>query len=258
MAYDVILPAGGTLPDDFAKAVGTSRKALLEVDGQTVLGHTLEAMRNSGMAKRIAVIGSDEVISHPDAKLADLQLGETETGPLNILKGLDELARSPEATAKVLVITCDLPFVTGDIVKEFVSLCPTNADVCVPLIDEKTYETRFPGTKATYVALKDNSWTTGCLYLLDAESLRKAKPHIERVFENRKSVWGMAKLLGPGFVFKWLTKSLTVADVEAKIVSILKCSGKAVRNSPPELAFDIDYLEDYEYAVEFVKSAVKN
>lgn len=253
MPYDVILPAGGTLPEDFAAKVGTNRKALIRLGDETVLGSTLRSMRESGLAARIAVIGGDEVLNHPDAQLADERIPETTTGPLNILKGLEVLAGHPDRTDEVLVITCDLPFVTKEVIEHFLELCPAGKEICVPLISSKSYETRFPGTKATYVTLRDDTWTTGCLYRIQTSALRKAQPHIERVFENRKSVWGMAKLLGPAFVLKWLLKSLTVDDVEKKIVSLLGCSGSAVRNSPPELAFDIDYLEDYEYALSHTK-----
>lgn len=250
MSYDVILPAGGSLPDEFAQAVGTKSKALVKLDGQSVLKHTLTALRDSGLAKRIAVIGTQEVQASEDSKIADLVLPETESGPMNIMRGLENLASHADATKKVLVITCDLPFVTADVIKKYVGLCPGDKDICVPLISEKEYEDRFPGTHATYVKLKDNTWTTGCLYLMDSFALRNAQPHIEKVFENRKSVTGLAKLLGPAFVLKWVMKKLTVDDVEGKIVQILGCSGAAVRNSPPELAFDIDYLHDYEYAVQ--------
>lgn len=250
MTYDVILPAGGTLPEDFASKVGTNRKALIQIHGQTVLKRTLLALKESGLCARIAVIGSSEVLNHPDAQIADLLLEETETGPGNILKGLDELGKSPEKTQRVMIVTCDLPFLTADSIREFERLSPKNKDISVPLIRAKSYEEQFPGTKATYATLKAESLTTGCLYIIESNALRAARPHIERVFENRKSIFGMAKLLGLVFVVKYITKALTVGDVEKKIESILGCSGAAVHGSPPELAFDIDYLEDYEYAVQ--------
>jgi len=92
-------------------------------------------------------------------------------------------------------------------------------------------------------------WTTGCAYVIGVEALRRARPYIERVFENRKSKIGMARLLGPTFVFKWLTNRLRVPDIERKVSTLLGVQGAAVPHSPPELAFDIDYLEDYQYAL---------
>src|SRR5205807_8832693 len=119
----------------------------------------------------------------------------------------------------------------------------------VPLIRKSEFMDRFPGITATFVTLRDDSWTTGNIFLLDVEALKRSKPHIDGVFANRKSKIGMARLLGPVFVLKFLAKRLTLVDVEAKIMSLLGCSGAAIAGSSPELHFDIDFIDDYEYAV---------
>ncbi|MBS1716204.1 MAG: nucleotidyltransferase family protein [Armatimonadetes bacterium] len=253
MALDVILPAGGHIDGEFADRVGTKSKALIHLEGETVLSRTIRALRASEGIARIAVIGGPEV--HEEAKRAgaDVLVPEGATGPENIFRGLDELAKD-NLTSKVLIVTCDLPFLTKDLISQFVRACPNSIDICVPLISQTSFGERFPGTHATFIALKDGVWTTGCAYVIDAQALRNAKKHIERVFENRKSKFGMARLLGPVFVVKWLMKSLTLDDVEAKIRSLLGCSGAAVRNCAPELSFDLDYLDDYEYALTWIKN----
>ena len=38
---------------------------------------------------------------------------------------------------------------------------------------------------------------------------------------------------------------------------LFNATGSAVRNSPAELAFDIDYLDDYEYAIGQLKQVAK-
>lgn len=247
--YDAILPAGGTIPEEFAAKVGTNKKPLIQINGRTVLESTIDALRASGLVRRIVVIGSDEVLKHPSAKLADILLAEGATGPENIYKGVDALRTGENPPDRILIVTTDLPFLTPELVKRFVENCPPEKDFCVPLVAEGDFAKRFPGTEATFVGLKDDTYTTGCIYLANVKPLLSAKPHIERVFEQRKSKLGMAKLLGLGFVFKYLTKQMTVDDVEQKIVDLLGCSGAAIRGSAPEFAFDIDYLEDYEYAV---------
>ena len=60
---------------------------------------------------------------------------------------------------------------------------------------------------------------------------------------------GMAKLLGPVFLIKFITKTLSMPDIKRKCEQILHASGFPVTDGPPELAFDIDDLEDYEYAL---------
>jgi GTP:adenosylcobinamide-phosphate guanylyltransferase len=253
--FDAILPAGGTIDADFAARVGTTNKALIQFEGQTILERVIDALKASGRVRRIAVIGPEEVHKSAGATKADLLLPEGKTGPDNILRGLDALASQPDPPQKVLVVTTDLPFLTPDIVNRFVDACPPTVDITVPLISKEEFQARFPNCTCTFIRLKDDVWTTGCMYILDVKALRDSKPYIDQIFEVRKSKLGMAKLLGVGFLCKFLTKTLTVPDVERKIQSMLHCSGKAIMHSPPELAYDIDDLQDYEFAVAHLAGA---
>jgi GTP:adenosylcobinamide-phosphate guanylyltransferase len=245
--FDAILPAGGTIEAAFAAQVGTSNKALIQFEDSTILERVIDALRQSGRVRRIAVIGPPEV--HEKAQNADLRLPEGKTGPDNILSGLEALAQMPEPPSKVLVVTTDLPFLTPEIVNRFIDQCPSDVDITVPLISKQEFQARFPGCGCTFIRLKDDTWTAGCMYILDVQALRDAKPYIDKIFEVRKSKVGMAKLLGTGFLYKFLTKTLTVPDVERKIQTMMHCTGKAIAHSPPELAYDIDDLQDYEYAL---------
>lgn len=250
--FDALLPAGGTIDETFAKLVGTDNKALIEIGGKTILRRTLDALEATGKVKSTLLIGPEVVRNHPDAASATLKIEPGETGPDNIYRGLNTLLSEPNPPQKVLVITTDLPFLTPELLCRFIDSCPPDRDICVPLVRASEFTDRFPGSTATFVKMRDDTWTTGCAYVMDVEALKKAKPHIDRVFENRKSKMGMAKLLGPAFVLKFITKRLTLVDVEAKIMSMLGCSGAAITGSPPELAYDIDDIEDYEYAVKHV------
>jgi GTP:adenosylcobinamide-phosphate guanylyltransferase len=255
--YDAILPAGGKIDAAFAEKVGTDNKALIQIQGKTVLGRTLDALQATGMVRSTIVIGPEVVRNHPDAQVATYRLEPGETGPDNIYLGLNQLLSGSNPPEKVMIVTTDLPFLTPQIIQDFIKLCPPDKEICVPLVKASEFRKRFPGTEATFVKLKDDEWTTGCAYVMDVKALQKAKPHIDRVFENRKSKLGMAKLLGPAFVLKWLTKRLTLVDVEAKIMNILGCSGAAVTGCAPELAFDIDYVDDYDYAIAHVGEGAK-
>ncbi|MEZ0327541.1 MAG: nucleotidyltransferase family protein [Fimbriimonas sp.] len=252
--FDAILPAGGTIDEAFAAQVGTSNKALIQFEGQTILERVIDALKASGRVRRIAVIGPEEVHQSAGAGKADLLLREGSTGPDNIMRGLDALAAQPDPPQKVLVVTTDLPFLTPEIVNRFIDACPTDVHITVPLISKAEFQSRFPECMCTFIRLKDDTWTTGCMYILDVQALRSSKPYIDKIFEVRKSKVGMAKLLGVGFLCKFLTKTLTVPDVERKIQSMLHCSGKAIEHSPPELAYDIDDLSDYEYAMKHLAS----
>lgn len=247
--YDAILPAGGRIDPAFAAAVGLSNKALITFEGMTILERVIAALRASGRIRRIVVIGPPEVLEIPAAQRADIRLEPAETGPDNIYKGLVALTSSSEPPEKVLIVNTDLPFLTPAIVQQFLDDCPPDGDICVPLVAQTEWDKRFPNMSATFVQLRDGKWTTGCMYLMDVAAMQRIKPAIDRVFENRKSKIGMARMLGPGFVAKYLMKTLTVRDVESKIMAMLGCTGKAILSCPPEMAYDIDFQDDYDYAV---------
>jgi molybdopterin-guanine dinucleotide biosynthesis protein A len=245
---DVVIPAGGKLDAEFEKLIGVKSKALIPIyHGKTILETTIEALRAAPSVNRIVVVGSQEVLDHSVSKLADQALLATGSSPDNIMVGLRAISNMESPQEKVLISTCDLPFLTADIIEEFISLCSGESDFYVPLINKNDFEERFPSAEATFVKLMDGEWTTGCLYIATVKGVLTARPHLERVFQNRKSKFKMASMLGFRFVWNYLMQRLTVPDVEKKIRELLGVKGVAVSGAPPELAFDIDYIEDYHY-----------
>lgn len=248
---DVVIPAGGQTKEDFERVTGVRRKPLVKFNDKTVIRSTIEALKGSPRVGRIVIVGADEVIDHPDCVLADARLPDKGSGPRNIMSGIEQLQQMPSPPDRVLIVTSDLPFLTPNSVERFLDLCETNVDFNVPLIERPDYEEAYPGAEATFVKLLDGEWTTGCMYEVSVKGFRTALPHIEEVFMRRKSKLKIAWMLGPKFVWDYAFKKLTVPDIEAKITDLLKVQGRAVPGSPPELAYDIDYVDDYKYAVAF-------
>ncbi|RYG47045.1 hypothetical protein EON79_08455 [bacterium] len=251
--FDAIIPAGGTLPEPFAAHAGVRNKALIAFNGRTMLSNTLEALRESGDVRNTILVTDDEVRHHPDAASATI-LPAGRSAPANILSALRHLSQSPDRAERVLVVTSDLPYLTGPILKDFIDRCPADKDFCVPLVTAEEYEARFPGSTSSYVKLTDGRWTIGGTYLVHTEAFEKALPHIERAFEQRKSTLGMVKLLGPSFAIRFLTKRLSVADVLGKVQGIIGASGYPVKGAAAELAFDIDDETDYDYALKQIET----
>jgi len=243
--FDAILPAGGRIKGDFATAAGTEVKALIQLDDRTILKRTLDVLRESGFIGKIAITGPNLVIDGPDAQHADIRVDEGATGPENIFRAFEALNPS---TDQVLVVMTDQPFLHADHIRDFLDRCDLSLDLNAPLIRQDAFIKRFPGMPATFVKLKDDAWTTGGIFLIKASTLARVRPDIERVFEQRKSKLGMAKLLGLPFVIRWITGRATSDEAIARVTSLLKCTGQAVRDCAPELAFDIDLPEDLEVA----------
>lgn len=252
---DAILPAGGRLSGHFESVVGVPCKPLIKFDGTTILYRTIHALRASGCVRRIVLVGTREVLEHRDARLADLRIPEKETGPQNIMAGLSALCESADAPERVLLCTTDLPFLTPDGIRAFVERCE-NADFYAGLITREEWDDAYPMCDATFVKLLDGKYTLGCLYNVRTIALKRALNHVEKVFAQRKSKLGMAKLLGVKFVWKYLTQALTVPDVVNRVQEVLGSTIVPLREVPPELAYDVDALEDYHYALQNYRSCL--
>jgi GTP:adenosylcobinamide-phosphate guanylyltransferase len=260
MSLDVVLPAGGRISGEFADETGISVKALIEIEGRTVLDRTLDAVRATGLVNRAVVIGPQEIAVHPCANSADAVLPEGgDSGPANILRGIEYLRETDGSHAdRVLILTTDLPFLTPGSIREFVDNCPTDAAFCAPLVSREAFEERFEGSGNTYVKLADGQWTMGGAFLVDPESIEANRNRIEAAFQARKSQIAMARLLGLGFIVKFLTGRLSIPDIESRCSKMLGCSCVAVPDSPAELAFDLDELTEYRYAAKHASVGAAN
>lgn len=242
---DVVLPAGGRIAGDFARTAGTKIKALIRFDEETILRRTIRALRDSGCVGRIAVIGPEEVLAEARASGADLTLPEGATGPDNIYRGLDGL---DNVSPYLLIVTGDMPFLTPESVRDFLTLCPMEAEVCIPLVERSAFEVRYPDLIRTDTPLRDGHYRLGGIFRVEVTTLRRTRSHLEQMFAARKNNFQMARLIGIPFIVRYLFRRLTVDQILDRACEILQCRGAAVRHVPPELAFDIDLPEELVYA----------
>lgn len=251
MQIDVVLPAGGRITGEFADQAGVSVKALIKINGKTVLQHTIEALRACDRIGKIAVVGPEEVNAGLPGGLADIVLPEAPSGPQNILNGLNWIVGNggDSAANRSLILTTDLPFLTQRSIEGFLDACPDHMDICAPVNTKQEFTARFPELRDDYVRLRDGEWTLGCAFLVNPNSVIANLSHIERAFSARKSKMGMARLLGMVFIIRYLTRRLSVAQIEKRCQDILGCSTGAVLGAPVELAYDLDELEQYNYAL---------
>lgn len=254
MKVDAILPAGGRISGAFAAEAGAVIKALIRFDDRTILEHTIEAVRAVDAVQRVVVIGSPELMQHPAAAGADVVLAEGDTGVDNIYRGLDWLQESHQSAAanQVLILTTDLPFVRAAAIDGFLQACVAERVIHLPIFTRDEIEARFPGLGGSYIRLCDGRWTVGGAFLLDAVALRRNRAHIEKVYATRKSGVAMALQMGPALIVRYLCGLAGVPHVQARCERILGCAGATVRGCAPELAFDIDLIEEYHYAVKWV------
>lgn len=244
--YDAVLPAGGRIAGAFAAQVGTEIKALIRFEGETILSRTIRVLRDTGRIRQIIVIAPDEALQEAERCGADIVLlPEKPTGTENILSGLAHVAQT--ANQKALIVPTDLPFLTTDALKPIVEWQGA-ADILVPVVRRSDFEAEFLGVKSIYVPLREGEVTLGSAFRLDPNAILRNQDALAKVFEARKSNLAMAKLLGVGFILRYVTKTLSLRHIEERCQAILNCTGQALLGVPAALAYDVDTPEDYEFA----------
>lgn len=246
--FDIVIPAGGTIDADFAARIGSPYRALapLGSDKMPVLQHVVDTLRALGAVGQIVCAAPDAVQAAVSG--VDLWLVAGDSGPQNILAGLRTLP--PDTLA--LVCTSDLPLMTPDAVKRFVSALTPETAVSVGLVRADAYTAAYPDAPpSTFVELRDTGPVTlAGLFAVRPAALFQRQALLDSLFGARKSQARMAGILGPRLLLAWLTHRLTQAALTARAETLLGARVQVIDHTDPALAYDMDTAEDYEYATQ--------
>jgi hypothetical protein len=159
----------------------------------------------------------------------------------NILVGLEELERVAPGVERVLMCACDVPLVTGDMVRYLVETAlSTGAEVCYTVVRRETMEARFPGSGRSFVRLLDGRFAGGDMNLLNPGIFEQNRVLLDSLMGARKKVFTQARLLGLRFLLKFLFRRLSIADGERKAQSIFGVPCRVIPVRYAELGMDVD------------------
>lgn len=245
---DGIITAGGRLKGAFARQVGVSIKALMLLEGKTLLERTVSAMRGSRFIERVCVIGPAEVEAPARAAGADLFVLERTTGIDNMLAGIEAL----QSQGRVIQSASDLPFLTAGDIDDVAQKTPPDACLSYVVLERSEVEAEIDAPHATYIRFRDGEFTGGSVFALDAPTLRRIEPVLQRAFAARKSQVGMVRLLGPSLTLRMLLGQVvrgclpTTEDARRRVEQLIGCPCALVRGCSTGVARDVDNAEDWE------------
>ncbi len=246
---NVVLTAGG-IPQPGEPLYEISKgapKAMVELAGKSIIQWVLDALGKSSNIAEIALVGLDQ-----SAGLICTQpvhyLDATVDLYSNIVRGLEYFNNKGEQKEPILIVASDIPAITAGMIDWMIeSVRQVEADIYYPVITKAAMETRFPGSKRTYLRLKDMELCGGDILAIRAEILTKQSNTWRRLGETRKSPMKQALLLGLDTLFLIATRRLSLIDAEAKISHKLGLRGKAILCPFAEIGMDIDKPNQYEF-----------
>ncbi|HZT13536.1 MAG TPA: NTP transferase domain-containing protein [Candidatus Baltobacteraceae bacterium] len=239
---NAVITAGGRVGGTFQQRIGVSVKALAPFARSTLLARTIDAVAHLGI-ERIAVVGGEEVAAAVGGRARVIP--EAAGGAENLRLAL----RAWDDGETLLYLTSDMPFVDSQALQWFVRAAPPGA-IALPLTEWAAFQARFPGAPPFGITLAGQKVVNGGAFLLPAGSARAIESFAARFFDARKSPLRMAALTGVPLLLQFLLRRLSIEALEAHAHRLIGIRARAVRGAPAELAYDVDTLEEYVYAVD--------
>ncbi len=243
MKIDVIVLAGGDASQIMPSLEGP--KSLIKIAGRPMISYVMDALGQSNGLEEIVVALPAGTEPEAFAGLGARLITQTQ----GVVDAIDKAIGELGPDGYILVVSSDAPMISARAVNDFLSACAaSNAEIYYSVIPKDLTEKEFPGTRRTYIRLRDGTFTGGNVHLASKAAFLRTKGLGEQIFNKRKSPFGLVRLLGFGFVLKFLLGRLTIESLEAGAGRALGAKVKAVVTSFPELGVDVDKLEDLRIA----------
>ena len=247
--YNVVILAGGRCPwlKEFA---GTDVRCLAKINGKRMLDYIIEAIHESGRVKRI-LLAIDPAVMSGEELPKGVELCEAAQ---DLPSTADKAVSALGYKGKVLFVCDDIPFLHGAAINDFLDKCEARpgGNSYYPLIPKEVCEAAFPNAKRTYAKTKEGLFTGGNIMMMDAEVIPAALAKGREIFAKRKKPLELVKMLGLGFIFKFLFHRLTLDDVEKRGSLVVGFDGKAIVSSFAEVGMDVDKPEDFALAEKYL------
>ncbi|MBI3764241.1 MAG: nucleotidyltransferase family protein [Chloroflexi bacterium] len=242
---DAIVTAGGIpKPEEplYPQTMGKS-KSLLDVAGKPMIQWVLDALRGSARIGRVVVVGLDETS------------GVTcENKPLDFLPTRGDMLANIEAGARwliaqnplaphIFVASSDIPAITSAMVDWVLDAAnDADCDFYYSVVDRTVMEQRFPGSRRSYVRLKDAEVCGADLNVIGARAIVGGSENSlwQKVVEARKSAFKQAQLVGFDMLWLLLTRGATLEYAEREVSKRLGIKGRVLRCPYAEVGMDVD------------------
>jgi GTP:adenosylcobinamide-phosphate guanylyltransferase len=223
--------------DTVARYAGVGHKALIVLNGQTLLARVVAALRAAG-ADQIAVVSSHLEVRAEAARIGVQTLDEAAGPSLSVRAGAVHLG------TPLLVTTADHALLQADWVRQFLADVPAGVDVAALVAARVTVEAAAPQTQRTWLKLADGHWSGCNLFYLANNRALGVVDFWRRVEAERKRPWRMASILGVGMLLRYMSGQLGLRDAAKRLGRMAGVSAAIVQTPYGLASVDVDKPAD--------------
>ncbi|UAB77725.1 nucleotidyltransferase family protein [Erythrobacter sp. SCSIO 43205] len=230
--------------DPLAEALGVPAKALIEIEGQTMLARVLSALLGAAGIGRVLVLSQKiEAIAkgEPSGLLNNPRVTLMNSGN-GIAGSLRPILGTVDAPWPVLVTTADNALLTTQRVERFLS-GTSGCDIGVGVSERSIVESTFPQTRRTWLKFRDGQYSGANLFAFKNDQSLPAIDHWRAVEQDRKKGIKLIASFGPSLLLTFLLRRVGFEQ------GLRLAGGKMGLFAKPimldaEAPIDVDKLED--------------
>lgn len=256
---DCVIMAGGTpTPDDPMYTYTQGRpKALIDMNGRTMLERVVDALQASCSIEDIVVVGLGSDMGMEFQRPVH-HLPDQNNLVANALAGINWLRQQKPDTEILFLCSADIPTLTGKIVDQFVELCrPFDKAIYYTFATQATIEARFPHSRRTFVKLKGLNVAGGDVAIIHADLADSHHELWQAMTNARKHAWRLARIVGLRLLLKFLFRQVSIADIEAAAQRLINRPAKVILSPYAELAMDADKPSQVELLREDLRNVTR-
>ena len=253
MQYDAVILAGGENSSELKKIAPYDNEALIIIGNYPMIYYVYSALRAIPSIKNIVVSGPVDALRSILPKEDRLFFVEGGENAIESFSHAVDTLQGVGISKMVMVIPTDVPFITPEAIRDFLTRCEnTEADFYYPITRKEVNESKYPGVVRTYVRLKDGIFTGGNLFLLRSRLIPACLEMGLKLIQRRKNPLAMAKLFGMSLVWKYLIGRLSIQMAEKRFYQVVGIRGKGIISSYAEVGVDVDKPDDLRLAQEYL------
>jgi hypothetical protein len=253
--FDAFISAGydRDKTDPLATLTGQPQKALINLADAPMIWHVARALHESGMIGEIVIVGM-EPAQAPDFGRPVHYVADQGSMWANLGAAVRKLAEINSQNRYIIASNADTPLLTGDMVRWFIEACqPAEKEVYWAIVKREVMEMTFPGSKRSYLRLREGDFCSGDLFLADLQAALRAHQFTEAFFNQRKNVFQQLRLLGIGTILKFLLRRLSIQDMLGVIKRRLDLTGAPVQTPFAEVGMDVDKPDQLAQVEEYLR-----
>ena len=245
---DAVVTAGGIPePEDllYPYTKGES-KALMEIAGKPMVQWVLDAASQATTIKRVVLVGLDED-SGVTCQKPIFFIPNQGSMLNNIRAGVREVTRINPQAEYALIISADIPAITAEMIDWSVNTSlETDDDLYYSVVTREVMETRFPGSKRSFIRLKDMEVCGADMNMVRTSVVTGRDEFWDNLIAARKNPIKQASLIGFDTLFLLLMRRLTIKKMVQVVADRIGLKGRALICPYAEVGMDVDKPFQYE------------